>query len=370
MHIPKYHYKQIPPSLSIGKLVNAVADASYSFSGRIMPSGAVSVGSVPRKKILSDSLTYERNRSKGVYYLRCSYTYPDGYVKEPMYREEQPEELGLSIVQNCRSEDKKRYGLRGISAAGRSRVYEGAYLLQRRYGRRLGFYTLTCPFTDVRDIYLYNQNISYILRSYFEELKRVYNRLEIPFSYVAVLEYQDGRYQESGIPALHIHYVLPCYRPDRREFVLTADDLRSLWGRVVARVVCADVSVASSIDAQVVKTSASHYLAKYLGKGGATVEYLSTTCPDQVPGRWWSMSRNLRECIKKNTIVLSDALCRVFMYESQTFAERGIEFVFFTPVYACIRSVDTQVGVYGVLKATSGIGKFVSDSVALGLEGI
>lgn len=350
---PRYFYKSFTTSDRISSLMQSLDPSLSSYSGRLSPSGRLTIGYRPSNRQRVDDIRYEASRGRWVYSLRCHWHYLQGLQTEVVAREEKGETLGLSIVSNCRNGDARRYGLRGMTSNGRNKVYDGAYLLQRAYPKRLGFYTLTCPYTDVESIYLYNQNINYIVRSYFEELKRVYDRLKIPFSYVSVLEYQDARYDESGIPVLHIHYVAPCYLPHEWAFVLTADEIRVLWGRVLARVLGSGVPLGSSVDAQVVKTSAANYLAKYLSKGGRTVQYLASTCPDQVPRQWWSMSRNVRESIKNSTVIVHSSICERLLYGSDAAVDSGIQFVYSQKVYANIHGQDRLVGMYAQLTKRS-----------------
>ena len=326
-----------------------ISSTSVQWSGKISPSGRITVGYVPPKRQRVDDIRYEASRGHYSYSLRCHWHYLHKLVKEVVTRVDKPEDLGLSIAPNHRISERGRYGLRGMTANGRNRVYDGAYLLHRAYPGRLGFYTLTCPYTDEESIYLYNQNISYIVRSYFEELKRIYNRLQVPFSYVSVLEYQDTRYERDGCPVLHVHYVAPCFHPGGRTFVVDADEIRLLWGRVLRRVLGTSVPLGASIDAQVVKTSAANYLAKYLSKGGRTVAYLASVCPDQVPRQWWSMSSNVRRCIKDNTILLSETVCRQLVYNVDSLIQDGFTFVYKQDIYIGDESNQRMCGFYGQL---------------------
>lgn len=349
----RYFYKHFPQSARIGSLMQSLSPSQSAYSGRLSPSGRLTIGYLPLARRRVDDIRYETNRGRWTYSVRCHWHYLHGLQESVVKREVKPETLGLSIVPNCRNDEVKRYGLRGMTSNGRNRVYDGAYLLHRTYPGRLGFYTLTCPYTDVESIYLYNQNINYIVRSYFEEVKRIYARASVSWSYVSVLEYQDSRYNATGVPVLHIHYVAPCYYPGTRKFVMCADEIRSTWGRVCARVCFPDVSCDASVDAQVVKTSAANYLAKYLSKGGATVAYLASVCPDQVPKQWWSMSRNVRQSIKQNTVIVSGSVCEHLLYSDTGAVDCGIQLVYSQKIYISIRQQERLVGLYGQLTKSS-----------------
>lgn len=288
--------------------------------GYMSPSGKLSIGVLPPNKELKAEQEYEAERPKVVYFTKNRWDAIEGVVSEPGQYELASSPVGLSSAQNHHKPIPRRNGLRGITGNGKSKVYEGAKLLQGRYSGRLGFYTLTCPYVDPCRVYEFNRNIGEISRRWFQELRRMYDRKNSKFSYVSVLEIQSDRYEKSGLPVLHIHYVAPCFLPGSREWVLTATELRYLWMRLCAQVVGGEVDTSASLDAQIVKRSASGYLAKYMAKGYACVGWIAQICPSQLPGQWWSMSANVRAAIKKLTIQIPQALAEWY-FADNNFAE-------------------------------------------------
>lgn len=269
----------------------------------LLPSGKVRAGWLPSVKLSDRDRVYEHQRIHTEDdYASYKSDRTGQYYCYRFSREVAPA-LGLSAVPNYHNEVRK-HGLKGITSAGRECVKESAFLLERRYRRRLGFYTLTCPYVDEESIYLYNKNISYIQRSYFQELKREFDRKGITWSYVAVLEIQASRFHDTGVPALHIHYISPCYEPGSWQFILDADTLRNIWQRVLCNTMGRVVDCSASVDSQVVSKSAAGYLAKYMSKGGDSFEFLAQNAPDQFPSQWWSTSRNVRKALKECTVVL------------------------------------------------------------------
>lgn len=310
-----YHCKEYKPIEEIKEFFMAPCVSSVTFSGKLFPSGYISVGRVKKSSRLLDGERYEHQRARYDYYQRRSWHYQKGMLIESKAREISPSPLGLSSVSNHhKSREVVRYGLKGITPNGRRRVREGAFLLEQRYGRRLGFYTLTCPYTDAQSIYSYNQDISYIQRSFFQEVSRAYQRKGVAWTYVSVLEIQTKRYVRDGVPVLHIHYIAPCYMPGTSEWVLSAGEIRALWGRVLCSCIGASPQMGASIDASVVYSSAVGYISKYMSKGAAEVAYLAEICPGQLPSQWWSMSCNLRRCIKRCTVSIPQGLCETLMY--------------------------------------------------------
>lgn len=347
----RYHYRQNKPTEEVRNFLDQPCITSSIFSGKLYPSGRVTVGKKPPQKLLTKDKEYESNRSHYTFGERRHWHYQEGLVIDSVVHETRAETLGLASVPNCHNLSKRgRYGLKGISGNGRKLVREGAALLERRYGRRLGFYTLTCPYTDVESIYLYNQNIAYIQRSFFQELKREYQRHKVPFSYVSVLEIQPERYSETGIPVLHIHYISPCYRPGTWDWVLTADAIRSLWSRVLRNTIGHEVSVGASIDASVVRSSAVGYISKYMSKGSQEVEWLACTCPNQLPSQWWSMTSNLRKAIKAYTIHLPEHECAFFMFLAVECPEDREYLRYCRPINICVHGQAVTLGMSGNLQ--------------------
>lgn len=276
--------------------------------GYMSPSGRVSVGILPPDKVMKADEQYEAERQQTAYFTKNHWDAIEGIVSEPGSYPVGTPTLGSSSVSNHHKPERGRYGLSGITQNGRNKVYEGAKLLQRRYPGRLGFYTLTCPYVDPSRVYEFNRNIGEITRRWFQELRRMYDRKNCKFSYVSVLEIQSDRYEKSGIPVLHIHYVAPCYLPHKWEWILSATEIRYLWMCLCNQVIGGEVDTSPSIDAQVVKRSASGYLAKYMAKGYSCVAWVSQICPSQLPGQWWSMSANVRAAIKRLTIQIPQPL--------------------------------------------------------------
>lgn len=325
-------------------LYNARCEDANLVSGVLLPSGKVRCGVVPPKVVPSGDREYERNCSGYEYDFadwkdECKRRHLVG-----MLREKTASPLGLAAVPNCHKPEPKRYGLKGISARGRESVKEGAWLLEKRYGRRLGFYTLTCPYTEPEDIYLYNQHINYIQKAYFQELKREYKRKGVTWSYVSCIEIQPKRFAATGIPVLHIHYIAPCFIQGTREWVCTADALRRIWGRVLANTLGYAASTKAAIDAATIKSSAIGYIAKYLSKGGEEVDFLAVNCPDQLPSQWWSMSSNVRQAIKNNTVVLPAPIAHYLFFKPETDPDELLHLLYRTEVHIPWNGIDLHVG--------------------------
>lgn len=279
------------------------------YAGYLSPSGRIGISVLPRPKTARRDRDYEASVPKETGYIEYDINTLDNTAEVSTEYYSSSSSLGLASESNHHKEGKKnRYGLKGIGVGGRKRVREGCYLLERKYGKRLGFYTLTCPYTDEREIYEFNRNIAEIARRYFQELKRYYDGIGETWSYVSVYEYQPKRYERDSYPVLHIHYIAPCYRRGSWKWICKAEILRGIFARVCRFVVGGSPDTSPSIDATVIRKSAVGYISKYMSKGGEIVETVAETAPSQVPSQWWSMSSNVRAAIKRCTTVVPEEI--------------------------------------------------------------
>lgn len=303
--ITRYHYERVKPSAKVAEKFGQPSGGTDELVGYLYPSGRVSIGVLPRATLANADSEYEATRAEFSEHHQCHWDKEDGLVRQNQLLAKPPLPLGLSSAPNHHSDaEPQRYGLKGISSNGRKCVEECAYLLQRKYGRRLGFYTLTCPYTDYSRVYEFNRNCSEIARRYFQHMRRLYRAKGLCWSYVSVYEYQNARYSRDGIPVLHIHYIAPCYVPGTKEWCVSATEIRYLWMLVCSQVIGGEVDTSAAVDAAVVRKSCIAYLAKYMGKGGDTISTLSNVCPSQIPGQWWGVSNNLRASLKRYTLKL------------------------------------------------------------------
>lgn len=290
--------------------MNQTAPARCLVRGYLRSSGKVTVGVVPR-----ESPSDEGDSCADIYrdaLERSFWDAHDGLVKETVFPSSP---LGLSSVPNHHSDasdiDKQssRYGLQGLTAAGKERIQEGSLLLEHRYGvRSLGFYTLTCPYTELELIAEFNRNIAQIQRRYFQKCKRAYEKRGQYWHYVSVLEFQSKRWDRDWVAALHVHYVAPCYKEGTKCWVLHATQLREMWAISCHEVLGVQLNCSAAVDSQVCKKSVSGYLSKYMCKGGIMLEQIAEMDDSQLPHQWWSMSAYLRSQVKMKCIQIPEPI--------------------------------------------------------------
>jgi hypothetical protein len=346
--MPKvYHYRTYK---SRPVLPTAVDGASH-YSGKVYPSGRVTLGYVPPRKVLKTDERYEHERDKYEFIQRETWHGEQGLVRDTITRPVGQPAFSTRLVNRSESSQgdvcpKRQYGKHGITRHGRRSVLEGATLLQRRYPRRLGFYTLTCPYSDVSQIYEFNRNIAEIVRQYFQTLKRRHPD-DRKFSYVAAIEVQTQRYNDTGIFALHVHYVMPCYEPHTQKFIFTADDLRSIWHHTCSQIVGGDPPVGASVDAQIVRKDAAGYLSKYLSKGTGVVAMIADIAPSQLPKQWWSMSASVRRALAFGVVALPHTTA-AYMFAAAERRDADVLVVSHL-IRVTVGGVEVSVGAFGIL---------------------
>lgn len=340
-----YHFKDLKTSPTVDAKMQQVTCQSASWRGRLFPSGRISVGRIPKKKISKTDHEYEATRTKSVYFERQRWDYQEGLVKEIRVRDYPPSTLGSSSVPICHKASRPRYGSLGISRSGRTKVLELATCLKQRYGRRLGFYTITCPYQEPEAIEAFNTRFNEIMRKFFQELKREYHRNDTEFVYTAVYEIQTRRFNQTGEIALHAHWVAPCYIPGTFRFVISADRIRNIYRRVCQKTLLRETEFNASVDAQVVKKDASAYLAKYLSKGDESISSIPDDKILQLPRRWWSSNRMLRNALKRATIELSQELCEELIYTPASTVFLSSLLYYRKDIYIHWAGQDLRVGV-------------------------
>lgn len=196
-------------------------------------------------------------------------------------------------------------GCKGLTSRGRRRIIDGVALLERRY-KHLGFYTLTCPYSEPAFVAAFNRKFPEIVRQFLQYLRRVWSRCGVNFSYVGVYEVQEKRFARTGVAALHFHFVAPCYSSGR-QFIIDYEGFAEAYNRIIKKVVGEDYCGGARIGLEVVRKSASRYLSKYCSKGGSFQS--SGFDWGIVLGSWYSMSSSVRVAIRYTTYSLPDSVC-------------------------------------------------------------
>lgn len=226
---------------------------------------------------------------------------------------------------------KKRYGLKGITPNGRRVVKNGAFLMQRDYGReRLGFLTLTIPAYDREALGILAREWSEVKRRFIQEFRRALARENAPTDIVECTEIQENRLKNRDEFAPHSHI---CYvaSPDRRPiWYVDAHKLRAMWQRICESVLSnhgyeTHTEWGASINCQRVKKSVRNYLGKYMTKGAKAAEYYKEQgYEDCIPHHWWYVSSDLKKQIIKETVIIDKHTAEYISLNHEDLQKEGI----------------------------------------------
>lgn len=285
------------------------------YTGKIYPDKTFSIGYVAKKKKGVQEVEYDRDYEQQF----DSYSYTEKKYGRTERKEhkffDRPFTPDRFINSSKSSQKRKSYGSKGITSYGRKAVSNIALLLQKKYGqKRLGFCTATIPNLGKAGLQVVIRKWGEVVRRYFQELHRVCSRKNIRFLFVSCTEIQEKRFVSSGLPYPHLHYIYVCKERGSKKFTISASEMRNIWKRVVARVLAgelperswSEINYGASIDAQIVKKSASAYIGKYMSKGCKVVEAMQEAGFVDFPGQWWSASMQCKKMFK-NSIIRMDA---------------------------------------------------------------
>lgn len=241
--------------------------------------------------------------------------------------------LGLSPHPNFDKPKTKRavFGLKGISGKGKRRVRNACFLMTREAGRhRLTFSTVTLPPMALGNLERAHRNWHKLIDFYRREVSRVLKRNGLTGEIVGVSEIQEKRYEKSGIPVLHAHFVF-IGAGRNGGWVLSPRRHDRIWRRALATVLgLPRIDCSAACQLKSVKESAEGYLGKYMSKGAKVCAVvIADGFGDWLPRQWWNCSRELVRRMETDM--------RIFSHGISWLAEKATEensdiFLFFSNV--------------------------------------
>jgi len=340
--------------------------AGRDIRGSVGFAGFGSVGILPRqgeKKRDRVSSVDRRPKLLGVEYLdkdpsgeyfpvRCPSTYspsPHYLVKSfnPSQTLEHLDGLALRRAYARKLEredpDRKRRKAAGLTRRGKRIIRDGIAILERKYGTRgLGFYTLTCPYDTQELIQEFNDKYTEIVRRYLQEVKREYERKGVKFSYVGVHEVQPSRLGRTGHECLHLHYIAPAFYA-RGKFVLDSARIRNIYLRVLEGVMSSAPDNSPRVGCELVRASASAYLAKYYSKGQSADGGASRSGATASLSSWYTVSRGVRNCVSAVRVGLTPSIANAVYRASNGDGEMA-DFSYIKPIFIEIGGILRHVG--------------------------
>lgn len=196
-----------------------------------------------------------------------------------------------------------RYGRNGITSYGARRVRNGCHVVENAFPKRSTvFSTCTVPAMPVEDMARLHNRWNHVVETFRRKLTRRLKDKNLSGESVTVSEIQTKRYENTGLPVLHIHTVFNG-RDKSGKPAITIKEHDCMWRDALTAGVCGPVpKVDSACNLQWVKKSAEGYLGKYMSKGTKTVrELCEAGFEGWLPKQWWSMTRSLGQRIDKQT---------------------------------------------------------------------
>lgn len=199
-------------------------------------------------------------------------------------------------------------GLGGITAYGRRTVRNACYLIEQNAGRaRCIFATVTLPSLPIEEMSTLHESWGKVVELYRLNMKRMLQDKGLSGEMVSVTEVQEKRYENTGLPVLHLHSVF--VGVDRvGKYAISIEQHDAAWVQAVGAVVRVNADdFTTACNLQRVRKSAAAYLGKYMSKGAKVVAKIANTkFARWLPRHWWNCSRSLSRAIKQQTRRIDD----------------------------------------------------------------
>jgi hypothetical protein len=224
---------------------------------------------------------------------------PDQREWARLWEPAEPADLGSSLAPNPKR--PPRYGLGGLSSAGRRQIWRSLALLEEKVGR-LSFWTITLPDDALDELNRRNSWPVFQDRIRKELVRQLELAGMVPMV-VAVAELQPDRTSAQGRPAPHLHVVFEGSRRRWRGWVLEPWQLDQIIAAALesAEVVGCDLRSAGQVEP--VKKSVRAYMAVYMTKKAVeTGPHVGGPWENLLPRQWWFWSRPLRAWVLRHVL--------------------------------------------------------------------
>lgn len=229
------------------------------------------------------------------------------------------------LVKSVKSSRKSRgsYGKHGITKFGKRVCKNVCILLQQRYGlRRLGFGTCTIPAIDREICQTIIAHWGDIVRRFYQKLRRLCHKRNTAFIYVGCTEIQEKRFDNTGLPVPHLHFVYVSKVHSSGGYTFSTKEAYNSWNDAVNEVlvlwkrkpIMGTGNHRGSVKLEPIHTSTSAYLGKYISKGVSVVKKMQEEGYDKFPKQWWTASQTCKEMFQKSLVVLTQQQCANFFY--------------------------------------------------------
>lgn len=213
-----------------------------------------------------------------------------------------------------------RKGLKGITFKARNQIKDACIILERMFGtNNLSFLTVTLPTLPPADHIKIISMWSEVRRRYMEKLRTLINKRKGSALFITVTELQEERGSRENHVYPHLHITFPGRGSRYSKWIITKGEARELWRQTLKSVLkySPDCSAATRIEQ--VKYSVEGYLAKYMSKGGKTLQQIKDKGMEEyIPHSWVYMSDDLREAANNSVEKFEDKVSE-FIFDNHEF---------------------------------------------------
>ena len=224
---------------------------------------------------------------------------------------------------STRREYKQR-GINGLRGEAKRRLRSACVLLERVYTKKcLSFLTCTVPVKGSRATRIINEQWGKITGKFFQELKRLLERKNLPTDYVYVTELQPERLKNRKEVAPHLHIVFVGRLP-RKAWAISVQEIRNLWNRIISNHYEGKFDGSASTRIEQIKHSVRNYLTKYMTKHTSVLVMVKDLgLSEQLPRQWWGITRNLGTAIDASIQKLDESLTNYIERNLERFKQYG-----------------------------------------------
>lgn len=225
-------------------------------------------------------------------------------------------DLGSSKVTNSHKQPQTRAkrGSKGLTSHGRKRVFGGVSFIEWRVGKHnCSFLTLTLPPFPPELNPTIASVWSELIRQITQYIRRRLTNASLLNWIAGAHEIQEQRFRRDGTLALHFHCVFQGRRHGR-DWEITPEEIRGAWRSIVSNQLpmLSDSDWRACERLEMVRRTASGYLAKYLSKGLRDMGDVESASRQCLPSSWYSISRALGQllnsCVRTSGDAISTAL--------------------------------------------------------------
>lgn len=271
------------------------------YTGKIWPNGRFGVSRVRETPFLSHGETHHETEESQ---FNSAAVVAHGAEATLKFRGkwESVVDAGLSNVPISHKRAKR--GTRGITRHGRNLIENAGLIMERIHGvRRLSFGTVTVPNVSAEVAKSIALNWSEIVRKFVQSLRRGLLSKGLQPAIFGVTEIQEKRFSQTGIPALHLHFVFVGRRKRKSSWLVNRKNVRRWWKAALKPYVPSNTDFSACENVVAVKKSASSYLGKYMSKGSQSADNVIRECgQDWLPSAWYTITDSLRQYVLRSVL--------------------------------------------------------------------